>query len=83
MESYVITYNDIDVQNILTAKYETIEGKNTKDALQKRFNRKFERLTGERDRYSNVILIKGTYDERRNTILYKGNGMRLCYGLID
>lgn len=83
MENYVVMYNNIDSKNVLTQRYETIQGKNPKDALKNRFNMKFEYLTGEKDRYSNVILIKGTYDEKRNTIKYVGNGKRLCYGVVN
>lgn len=78
MDKWVITYNSIDNGNSLMYGYETIEGKNAKDALKKRFNLEFERLTGEAGNYAEVIIQKGYFED--NTIYYTGNGARLCFG---
>jgi len=81
MDKWVITYNDIDNKNALMYEYETIEGKNSKDALKKRFGKEFKRLTGDSGRYANVILRKGYFEN--NTIHCTTNGAMLCYGLIN
>jgi hypothetical protein len=78
MESYVITYSDYG-KNSLTDAYETIQGKNPVDALKKRFDKNFKRVNGEQGRYSNVIVVKGHYDEKKNNIVYRGKYIRLCY----
>ena len=62
--------------------YETIEGKTPKEALKKHFNREFQRLTGDAGEYADVILVKGYYDEERNTIHCAGRYQTLCYGLV-
>ena len=77
MESWVIEYNSLDHGNRLIYGYETIEGKNQKDALKKRFGKDFIRLTGDAGRYAEVILCKGYY--ANNTMHYKANGIMLCY----
>ena len=79
MNTWVISYNSIESGNSLMYEYETIEGKNAKDALKKRFNKDFKRLTGDDGRYAEVILVKGYFEN--NTIYYKGNGARLCYSV--
>ena len=60
MDKWVITYNSIDNGNALMYEYETIEGKNAKEALKNRFNTGFERLTGDAGRYAEVPGITGT-----------------------
>jgi len=82
MKQYVIMYNSIDNKNSLFYGYETIEGKNPKDALKKRFNNEFERLTGEQGRYAEIILMGGRYDKESNNVHYTGNGSRLCFSRI-
>jgi len=77
MDKWVVTYNSIDNGNSLMYGYETIEGKNAKDALKKRFNIEFQRLTGDNGRYAEVILQKGYFEN--NTIHFTGNGARLCF----
>lgn len=81
MQKWVMSFNDIDHKNELLYGYETIEGKTAKDALLKRFNKNFKRLTGEQGRYANVILIKGYFEN--STIHYTGNGARLCFGIVE
>lgn len=81
MQKWVLSFNDIDHKNGLLYGYETIEGKNAKDALLKRFGKEFKRLTGEQGRYANVILIKGYFEN--NTIHCIGNGARLCFGIME
>ena len=81
MEKWVLSFNDIDHQNELLYGYETIEGKNAKDALQKRFGKNFKRLTKEEGRCANVILIKGYFEN--NTIHCTSNGARLCFGIVQ
>lgn len=80
MDKWVISYNRISHGDSLMYDYETIEGKNAMDALKKRFNINFKRLTGDAGRYAEVILIKGHFEN--NTIYYTGNGARLCYGRV-
>ena len=41
MGKWVITYNDIDGRDILMHEYETIEGKNAMDALNKKIWQEF------------------------------------------
>ncbi len=78
--SYVILHNDIDHKNGLLYSYETIKGKDYKDALKKRFGVAFERLYGDDGRYAEVILIKGYFDHENNNIIYKGRkALKLCY----
>jgi len=59
--------------------YETIEGKNAKDALKKRFGVNFKRLTGDAGRYAEVILQKGFFISETNSIQLTSNGAMLCY----
>lgn len=80
-ESWVITYNDIDHGNKLVYDYETISGKNAKDALKKRFGKDFTRLTGDAGRYANVILVKGYYANGR--IHLANRGVSLCFGIAQ
>lgn len=83
MNKYVIMYNEITHGNKLMYDYETIEGKDPKDALNKHFGIDFKRLTGDSDRYSEVILIKGFYDHLTNNIVYPGKRVtQLCYGRV-
>ena len=82
MKQYVIMYNSIDNRNSLLYDYETIEGKNPKDALNKRFDVDFERLTGESGRYAEIIIMGGHYDKESNNIYYTGKGLRLCYSRL-
>jgi len=77
MDKWVITFNGIEHGSKLIYGYETIEGKNAKDALKKRFNKDFERLTGDNGRYAEIILQKGYFEN--NTIHLTGNGSRLCF----
>jgi hypothetical protein len=79
LNKYVVTYND--TENLFDP-YKTIEGKNPKDALKKAFNKDYERLTGDRGRYANIILVKGEFDKENNSIIYNGRYQRLCYGII-
>lgn len=77
---WIITYNTIDNGCSLMYGYETIEGKNAKDALNKRFNKNFERLTGDAGRYAQIILVKG-YNVG-NVFHYSGRYSMLCYSPI-
>ena len=77
MDKWVITYNGIDGKDILMNEYETIEGKNAMDALNKKFGKSFERATGDFGRYADVILIKGYF--MNNNIHAAGRPQRLCY----
>lgn len=77
MDKWVITFNSIEHGSKLIYGYETIEGKNAKDALKKRFNKDFERLTGDNGRYAEIILQKGYFEN--NTIHLTGNGAKLCF----
>lgn len=79
MDKWVITFNCIDHGNSLLYEYETIEGKDAKEALKNRFNREFKRLTGDAGRYAEVILQKGYYIPERNAIQLTSNGAMLCY----
>lgn len=81
MNSYVITYNDIDHGDHLLYEIETIEGKNPMDALKKRFKQPLKRLTGESGRYANVIITRGYFEN--NAIHYCRNCAQLCYGLME
>jgi hypothetical protein len=78
MNKYVITYSEYG-QNTLTNEHETIEGKNPIDALKKRFNKDFKKVFGEQGRYSNIILVKGWFDQKNNNLHYEGRYQRLCY----
>lgn len=83
MEKFVIMYNSIDHGNDLMYDYETIEGKDYKDALKRRFNTDFKRLTGDNGRYAEVILVKGFYDHLINNIVCSNRRpMQLCYSRI-
>ena len=81
METCVITYNDLGGNNNLFGGYENIQGKTAKEAIEKRFEKKFKRLTGEQGRYANIIVLKGTYNKDRNEIQYKGKYTSLCFGI--
>jgi hypothetical protein len=79
MEKYVVTYSEYG-RNTLTDDYETIEGKTPINALEKRFNRKFKRVTGDAGRHANVIISKGYYNKESNNIYFEGKKFtRLCY----
>jgi hypothetical protein len=76
-------YNSIGHKNELLYGYETIQGKNPKDALKKHFDKDFQRLTGDARRYSDVILVKGTYNKESNNIILSGKYQQLCYGVVN
>lgn len=78
-DRWVITFNSIDNGNVIMYDYETIEGRNAKDALKNRFNREFKRLTGDDGRYAEVILQKGYFVPERDLIRLTSNGAMLCY----
>lgn len=77
MDKWVITYNQIDHGHSVFYDYETIEGKNPRDALQKRFKTDFKRLTGDSGSHAEVILQKGFFE--RNMLHFTSNGAMLCY----
>lgn len=83
MNEYVIMYNEIGHKGELLYDYETIQGKNPKDALKKHFGLNFKRVTGENRRYAEVILMKGFYDPLTNNIVYSGSrATQLCYSRV-
>ena len=82
MNEYVIMYNEIGHKGELLYDYETIQGKNPKDALKKHFGLNFKRVTGENRRYAEVILMKGFYDHLTNNIVYSGRAAQLCYSRV-
>lgn len=83
MNTWVIMFANIGNNTGLFADYETIQGKTAMEALKAKFNREFQRLTGDMGRYANIILVKGSYDKSSNTLHYKGRYQSLCYGIKD
>ena len=83
MDKWVITYNEIGHGQKLIYDYETIEGKNAKDALKKTFGKEFNRLTGDAGRYAQIILVRGEYNAQKNRIEYNGRYQLLCYALAN
>jgi hypothetical protein len=77
MNSYVITY--CDGMPLLTA-YETIQGNTPKDALKRKYNKDFRRVTGDESRYADVILQRGYMRDER-TLITQGN--QTCYRIMD
>lgn len=82
MEQFVITFNQIDNGNSLNYGYETILGKNAKDALQRRFNKPFNRAYGEAGRYADIIIVKGVYSaETRSIKCNSTKYTQLCFAV--
>ena len=69
MKNYVITYSEIDLNNLFTG-YLQIQGKTGIDALQKHYGKKFKRYGG---RDCDVLLLQGVYSKEDNTIKTRGN----------
>jgi len=79
VENYVITFNAVDNGNSLNYCYENITGKTPRDALNLRFGKPFKRLTGDAAGFAEIIIVKGTYCPKTNTVKPKGRYVRLCY----
>jgi hypothetical protein len=79
MNNYIVTYKSDDS---LFSDYITIQGKNPVEAIKKAFNLNCRYVTGDEDRYSDIILVKGnieTSEYGRQTLRYEGRYRRLCY----
>lgn len=83
MNTWVVMFANIGSNTGLFADYEVIEGKTAMEALKARFNKEFQRLTGDMGRYASIILVKGSYDKSCNTLHYNGKYQRLCYGIKE
>lgn len=74
MNKYVIMHI---VNEPLLNDYQVIEGSTPKEALKKKFNKEYKRLTGDDARYATITLVKG--DIRGNNIVYNGRYQLLCF----